>query len=120
MKRNLLMFLAVALAALPAAAHPIPASRCAWSCLPGWARHGCRDPPFRRAPRQGAGPAVLRRQPPGAGGNIGTAAAHSPADGYTLLMGTVATQTMNEFLYASTGYNPDEFAPISLSACCRW
>ena len=37
---------------------------------------------------------------PGAGGNIGTeAAARSPADGYTLLMGTVATQTMNEFLY---------------------
>ena len=53
---------------------------------------------------------------PGAGGNIGTeAAAHSPADGYTLLMGTNATQTMNEFLYPSLGYAPDkDFAPIML------
>ena len=53
---------------------------------------------------------------PGAGGNIGTeAAAHSPADGYTLLMGTNATQTMNEFLYPSVGYDPDkDFAPIML------
>jgi tripartite-type tricarboxylate transporter receptor subunit TctC len=53
---------------------------------------------------------------PGAGGNIGTeAAAHSPADGYTLLMGTVATQTMNEFLYPSVGYDSGkDFAPIVL------
>ena len=53
---------------------------------------------------------------PGAGGNIGTeAAAQSPADGYTLLMGTVATQTMNEFLYPSTGYDSEkDFAPIIL------
>jgi tripartite-type tricarboxylate transporter receptor subunit TctC len=53
---------------------------------------------------------------PGAGGNIGTeAAAHSPPDGYTLLMGTNATQTMNEFLYPSLGYAPDkDFAPIML------
>ena len=53
---------------------------------------------------------------PGAGGNIGTeAAAHAPPDGYTLLMGTVATQTMNEFLYPSTGYNSaKDFAPVIL------
>ena len=53
---------------------------------------------------------------PGAGGNIGAeAAAHSPADGYALLMGTNATQTMNEFLYPSLGYAPDkDFAPIML------
>jgi tripartite-type tricarboxylate transporter receptor subunit TctC len=53
---------------------------------------------------------------PGAGGNIGAeAAAHAPADGYTLLMGTNATQTMNEFLYPSLGYAPDkDFAPIML------
>jgi tripartite-type tricarboxylate transporter receptor subunit TctC len=53
---------------------------------------------------------------PGAGGNIGSeAAAHSPADGYTLLMGTNATQTMNEFLYPSLGYAPGkDFEPIML------
>ncbi len=53
---------------------------------------------------------------PGAGGNIGTAdAARAAPDGYTLLMGTVATQTMNEFLYSSLGYEPDkDFAPIIL------
>jgi tripartite-type tricarboxylate transporter receptor subunit TctC len=55
---------------------------------------------------------------PGAGGNIGgEAAAHAPADGYTLLMGTNATQTMNEFLYPSLGFRPEEdFAPILLVA----
>ena len=52
----------------------------------------------------------------GASGNIGTeAAARSPNDGYTLLMGTVATQTMNEFLYPSTGYDSaKDFAPVIL------
>jgi tripartite-type tricarboxylate transporter receptor subunit TctC len=53
---------------------------------------------------------------PGAGGNIGTAdAARSPNDGHTLLMGTVATQTMNEFLYPSVGYDSQkDFEPIAL------
>jgi len=53
---------------------------------------------------------------PGAGGNIGTeAVAHSAPDGYTLLMGTNATQTMNEFLYPSTGYDAaKDFAPVVL------
>src|SRR5260221_1605797 len=55
---------------------------------------------------------------PGAGGNIGTAdAARSPNDGYTLLMGTVATQTMNEFLYPSVGYDSQkDFEPVALVA----
>jgi tripartite-type tricarboxylate transporter receptor subunit TctC len=52
----------------------------------------------------------------GAGGNIGTeAAAHSEPDGYTLLMGTNATQTMNQFMYPSLGFDPaKDFAPIIL------
>src|ERR1043165_7286781 len=55
---------------------------------------------------------------PGAGGNIGTAdAARSANDSYTLLMGTVATQTMNEFLYPSVGYDSaKDFEPIALVA----
>ena len=53
---------------------------------------------------------------PGAGGNIGAeATAHAAPDGYTLMMGTNATQTMNEFLYPSTGYDSQkDFAPIIL------
>jgi len=53
---------------------------------------------------------------PGAGGNIGTAdAARSANDGYTLLMGTNATQTMNEFLYPTVGYDAaKDFEPIML------
>jgi tripartite-type tricarboxylate transporter receptor subunit TctC len=53
---------------------------------------------------------------PGAGGNIGAEqAAHAEADGYTLLMGTNATQTMNEFMYASLGFEPaKDFSPIIL------
>jgi tripartite-type tricarboxylate transporter receptor subunit TctC len=62
------------------------------------------------------GQQVIVDNKPGAGGNIGTeAAAHAPNDGYTLLMGTVATQTMNEFLYPSTGYDSaKDFAPVIL------
>jgi tripartite-type tricarboxylate transporter receptor subunit TctC len=62
------------------------------------------------------GQQVIVDNKPGAGGNIGTAAAaRSANDGYTLLMGTVATQTMNEFLYPSVGYDSDkDFAPVIL------
>ena len=54
---------------------------------------------------------------PGAGGNIGTeAAAKSPPDGYTLIMGTVATHTMNQHLYPNLGYDPEkDFEPIILT-----
>ena len=53
---------------------------------------------------------------PGAGGNIGAEqAAHAEADGYTIFMGTNATQTMNEFMFASLGFSPEkDFAPIIL------
>jgi len=62
------------------------------------------------------GQSVFIENKPGAGGNIGTqAAAQAAADGYTLLMGTNATQAMNEFLYQNIGYQPDkDFAPIVL------
>lgn len=44
---------------------------------------------------------------PGAGGNIGAAmAAKSDPDGYTILLGTNATQAANEFLYSNLGYQP--------------
>ena len=42
----------------------------------------------------------------GAGGNIGShLVAHAAPDGYTLIMGTNATHSLNQFLYSSPGYN---------------
>lgn len=54
---------------------------------------------------------------PGAGANIGTeAAAKSPPDGYTLIMGTVATHTMNQHMYDKLAFDPEkDFEPIILT-----
>jgi tripartite-type tricarboxylate transporter receptor subunit TctC len=55
---------------------------------------------------------------PGAGGNLGAdIVAKSPADGYTLLMGTVGTHGINRALYEKLPYDPiKDFAPITLVA----
>ncbi len=54
----------------------------------------------------------------GAGGNIGAdSVAKSPADGYTLLVGAVATHAINQSLYAKMPYDAiKDFAPITLMA----
>ena len=54
----------------------------------------------------------------GAGGNIGMAvAAKAPADGYTLVLGSLGTNVMNQFLYSSLGFDPEkDFEPIGLTA----
>ena len=54
----------------------------------------------------------------GAGGNIGAdLVAKSTADGYTLLMGAVATHAINPTLYAKLPYDPvKDFAPVALVA----
>ena len=54
----------------------------------------------------------------GAGGNVGAdIVAKSPADGYTLLMGTVGTHGINKSLYSKLPYDPQkDFAPITLVA----
>jgi tripartite-type tricarboxylate transporter receptor subunit TctC len=51
----------------------------------------------------------------GAGGNIGAQnVARAPADGYTLLMGTVGTHAINQSLYKKMGFDPiKDFAPLS-------
>ena len=53
---------------------------------------------------------------PGAGGNLGTQiAARSPADGYTLMIGTNATHAANGFLYTNPGFDPEaDFEPIAM------
>ena len=55
---------------------------------------------------------------PGAGGNLGAdVVAKSVPDGYTLLMGTVGTQSINPALYPKMPYDAaKDFAPISLVA----
>lgn len=54
----------------------------------------------------------------GAGGNIGAElVAKAPADGYTLLMGTVGTHGINKSLYSKLPYDPQkDFAPVTLVA----
>jgi len=54
----------------------------------------------------------------GAGGNIGAdLVAKSPADGYTLLMGAVATHAINPALYSKIPYDAiKDFAPVALVA----
>ena len=54
----------------------------------------------------------------GAGGSIGAdLVAKSPADGYTLLMGTVGTNAINGALYTKLAYDPvKDFTPVALVA----
>jgi tripartite-type tricarboxylate transporter receptor subunit TctC len=54
----------------------------------------------------------------GAGGNLGAdIVAKSPADGYTILMGTVGTHGINVALYDKMPFDPvKDFAPITLIA----
>jgi len=54
----------------------------------------------------------------GAGGNIGSElVAKSEPDGYTLLMGTVGTHSINQSLYTKLPFDPiKDFAPVTLVA----
>jgi tripartite-type tricarboxylate transporter receptor subunit TctC len=58
---------------------------------------------------------VIVENKPGAGGNIGADfVAKSPADGYTILMGAVATHAINPTLYASIPYDAEkDFKPVT-------
>jgi tripartite-type tricarboxylate transporter receptor subunit TctC len=52
----------------------------------------------------------------GAGGNIGaTAAARSPADGYTLLLATTGPAATNKLMYQNMNFDPEkDFTPVAL------
>src|SRR5690606_27329866 len=67
---------------------------------------------------KGWGKSVVVENKGGAGGNIGAAeAARAKPDGYTFLMSTVGTQSINEFLYSNLQYNPEkDFVPVVLAA----
>jgi tripartite-type tricarboxylate transporter receptor subunit TctC len=64
------------------------------------------------------GQPVIIDNKPGAGGNLGADfVAKSPADGYTIVMGAVATHAINPALYAKMPYDPvRDFQPITLVA----
>lgn len=64
------------------------------------------------------GQPVLVENRPGAGGVIGTeAAAKSPADGYTVIMGNAGSHAINQALYPKLSYDVvRDFAPITLVA----
>ena len=63
------------------------------------------------------GQAVIVENRAGAGGVIGSdLVAKSPADGYTLVMGTVGTHAINATLYKKLPYDPlKDFAPVAFA-----
>lgn len=64
------------------------------------------------------GQPVLVENRPGAGANLGAeAAAHAPADGYTILMGPASVYAVSATLYPRLGYDLlRDLAPVSLVA----
>lgn len=62
------------------------------------------------------GQSVIVQNRPGANGNIAsTFVARAPADGYTVLLSTISTMTINPFLYKNIGHDPvKDFSPVSL------
>ena len=68
--------------------------------------------------KDGLGQPVLVENRPGAGGNLGAdLVAKSPPDGYSIVMGAVATHAINPALYAKMPYDAvKDFQPITLVA----
>jgi tripartite-type tricarboxylate transporter receptor subunit TctC len=68
--------------------------------------------------KDGLGQPVIVDNKPGAGGNLGADfVAKSPADGYTIVMGAVATHAVNPALFSKIPYDPvKDFTPITLVA----
>ncbi len=73
---------------------------------------------FAEAMGKSLGQAIVVENRAGAGGNIGAdIVAKSAPDGYTLLMGTVGTQSINKWLYAKMPFDPQkDFTPITMVA----
>jgi tripartite-type tricarboxylate transporter receptor subunit TctC len=67
--------------------------------------------------QQALGGAIIVDNRPGAGGNLATElVTRAPADGYTLLMGTIGALAINPTLYSNLSFNPQtDLTPISMS-----
>jgi tripartite-type tricarboxylate transporter receptor subunit TctC len=65
--------------------------------------------------KDGLGQNVIVENKPGAGGNIGADfVAKAPNDGYTMLMGAVATHAINPYLYTKMPYDANkDFTPVT-------
>jgi tripartite-type tricarboxylate transporter receptor subunit TctC len=117
-RRGFLQWTAAALAvqALPALAQQYPAHalRLVVPFPPGGPTDIVARPlAVKLAEALGQGVTVDNRG--GAGGNVGAdVVAKAPADGYTLLMGTVGTQAINVTLYKHLAFDPAmDFVPIA-------
>jgi tripartite-type tricarboxylate transporter receptor subunit TctC len=113
-RRSLLVGAALALTALGAwaQAYPNKPIRMVVTFPPG----GAPDILARLfSERAQLGQAVVIDNKPGAGGNIGAdAVAKAPPDGYTLVMGTVGTHSINGSLYSKMPYDMvKDFAPVA-------
>lgn len=73
---------------------------------------------FAKTLQDSLGQSVIVDNKPGASGIIGTEiVAKSPADGYTLLVGSSGTMSINTSLYSKLPYHPlKDFEPVSLLA----
>jgi tripartite-type tricarboxylate transporter receptor subunit TctC len=62
------------------------------------------------------GAPIIVENRPGAGGSVGSAlVARAPADGYTLLGGTISSHAINVSLYPKIGYDPiKSFEPVAM------
>ena len=61
-------------------------------------------------------PGVVENRP-GASGSLGIAAAAQATDGHTIAVANTANLTMNPFLFANTGYDPQkDLAPLCVAA----
>ena len=124
--RRRLLLASAAAALIPTAVQSQPATGAPWPTKPvrivvPFAAGGTTDILARAlAPElsKAFGQTFIIDNRPGAGGNIGAdAVAKSPPDGYTLLMGTVGTQSINASLYPKMPFDPvRDFVPITLVA----
>jgi tripartite-type tricarboxylate transporter receptor subunit TctC len=124
--RRQLTLTALATAAVAAVAPGTALAQAAWPSKPirfvvPFAAAGTTDILARAlAPelQKALGQPVVVDNKPGAGGNTAAGeVAKTPADGYTMLMGTVGTHAINAALYPKLPYDPiKDFTPVTLVA----
>ncbi len=120
MKRSSIKWLSVALASVALAAHAQYPNKPIKMVVP-FPAGGTTDIMARAVAadlQKTFGQPVVVENKAGAGGNIGSDfVAKAPADGYTLLMGTVGTHAINVALYPKMPYDAvKDFVPITLVA----